>query len=47
MTPQRVAIVGALAAMGELREVHASRGPALFDFNVRPYHHLVCDSCGW
>jgi Fur family transcriptional regulator, stress-responsive regulator len=36
----------ALVAMGELREVRAGRGPALFDFNVRPHHHLVCDECG-
>jgi len=36
----------ALAAMGELREVHAGRRPAAFDYNVGPHHHLVCDVCG-
>lgn len=36
----------ALVAMGEIREVHASRGAAYFDFNVEPHHHLVCDGCG-
>ena len=36
----------ALVAMGELREVRVGRGPVLFDFNVRPHHHFVCDQCG-
>jgi Fe2+ or Zn2+ uptake regulation protein len=35
-----------LAAMGELREVRAGRGPARFDTNVAPHDHLVCDQCG-
>ena len=36
----------ALAAMGELRELRAGRGPTLFDVNALPHHHLVCDECG-
>lgn len=38
--------LAALAAGGELREVHAGRGAALFDVNAHPHHHLVCDECG-
>ena len=36
----------ALAAMGELCEVRAGRGPTRFDPNVRPHDHLVCGRCG-
>ncbi len=38
--------LSALAAMGELREVHAGRRSAAFDYNVDPHHHVVCDVCG-
>lgn len=35
-----------LAAMGELTTVHAGPGPARFDPNLSPHHHLVCSGCG-
>jgi len=34
-----------LAAMGELGEVRAGRGPTRFDPTVRPHDHLLCDAC--
>jgi len=35
-----------LVAMGELREIAAARGPARYDPNMAPHHHLMCVDCG-
>lgn len=35
-----------LVARGEIAEVRLGRGAALFDVNVTPHYHCVCDSCG-
>lgn len=35
-----------LTAMGELLPVNVGTGPARFDPNLEPHHHLVCDACG-
>lgn len=35
-----------LAEMGELVPLHLGTGPARFDPNLEPHHHLVCNTCG-
>lgn len=35
-----------LAAMGELAQLRLGTGPARFDPNAAPHHHLVCTECG-
>ncbi|MCA9840146.1 MAG: transcriptional repressor [Trueperaceae bacterium] len=31
---------------GLVRELRGSSGEAIFDSNIRPHHHLVCENCG-
>lgn len=35
-----------LTAMGELGQIRVGTGPARFDPNLVPHHHLLCDLCG-
>jgi Fe2+ or Zn2+ uptake regulation protein len=32
--------------MGEVSEARLGRGAALFDVNVAPHYHCICDECG-
>ncbi len=35
-----------LVAMNGLRHLDLGAGPARFDLNLSPHHHLVCEQCG-
>lgn len=39
-------VLEALVAAGILRRVSTTGGPARFDANLEPHHHLICRLCG-
>ena len=44
--PTVYATLELLEELGEIRRVAIPGGPALFDRNTSPHHHMVCRSCG-
>jgi len=39
-------VLADLVEMHEVAEVRLGRGAALFDVNVTPHYHCICDTCG-